>query len=140
MKPDHRILADQFVADYGRRYGFPELTQVKLRWGTPDDENIEATIQVQPLGQISALVRELSIAFTIEFEKETGRLIAYVKLSYQHHSGGSNGNSTAYLIVYEENVLQKQPIYYGFIPNDLLYRKQMQEETHKRRLERTKTS
>ena len=65
MKPDHRILADQFVADYGRRYGFPELTQVKLRWGTPDDENIEATIQVQPLGQISALVRELSIAFTI---------------------------------------------------------------------------
>lgn len=114
-------LAQNFVRDFAQRYDMPELAAhaTSGKWAEKDGV-LSCAMEVQPRGQMSALVRLLSVGIRVS-QAENLLFNASVRMSYEHHGGGTNGHSDGYRIVTRTHIFKEgNPVeYVGFISNDM---------------------
>lgn len=110
------------------RYNLPELLtrEAQVKASVKIDETISLEVDIVPQGQFAAIVR--SATATVDFamakdSKELGYL--RLRLSYQHHGGGSNGSDQRFITFNRSSFGQAE--YEGMIPEHL-YRNVQQAE------------
>lgn len=126
-------LAQNFMRDFAQRYDMPELAaqvQFDERYGV-----LSCTVEVQPRGQMAALVRMLSVGIRVS-QAESLMFSASVRMSYQHHGGGTNGHSDNYRIVTKTHVFKEgKPVeYVGFISYDMEHAMMIERDAAERNL------
>lgn len=112
MNTNLEKIAAAFITDMANKYALPELLsarrlpiseseQMSKRY---TDDGMFATVDVQPSGQLSAIVRSLSVTVIVQADTFVKHLYhGTIKFSYDHHSGGSNGSSTNLVIAVERS-------------------------------------
>lgn len=98
-------LAQAFLRDMSARFAMPELAALSMRKAEGEHEvrryGAEAFIAVAsvlPTGQLASIVRSLDVV-VVAYATEIDNLFqGEIKLSYQHHQGGSNGKDTRFII------------------------------------------
>lgn len=114
-------IARSFAKDFASRFDMPELAKAaEGEWdGNIMKNRIICVADIQPNGQISALVSSLHVEVSFGQSKE-GLFYASVRLSYRHISGGSNGHSDDYRIITRKD-LSRKTSYLGFLHCSLEY-------------------
>lgn len=123
-------IARAFAEDFALCYNMPELKEAsKLDWSVHKkrEDSIRCEAEVQPKGQISALVSSLHVQVSF-YQNGEGLYYATVRLSYQHHSGGSNGHTDEYRVVTKKDIMGRTISYVGFIHHSLEYAAMMEED------------
>ena len=102
-----------FIKEYAARYDMGVIPAAAwtekpcndgLKW-------VSIPFPIEPRGQMSALVKTLTLEFTAWYDEF---LWVDVRLSYEHHGGGSNGHSESYHVLAENNILDSL-VYHGFV-------------------------
>lgn len=116
-------IARAFAEDFALCYDMPELKEAsKLDWTVNTKDNcIRCEAEIQPKGQISALVRSLHVSISFRQYDDIPLYYATVRLSYDHNSGGSNGHTDDYRVVTKNDIIGKAISYVGFIHRSLEY-------------------
>lgn len=116
-------IARDFAEDFALRFDMPELKEAsKLDWTVHTKDNcIRCEAEVQPKGQISALVRSLHVQISFRQFEDIPLYYATVRLSYGHNSGGSNGHTDDYRVVTKKDLMGRTVSYVGFMHRDLEY-------------------
>lgn len=121
MNANIEKIAAAFITDMANKYSMPELltarrvpneesTPIANRYGK---DGMFAIADVHPTGQLSAIVRTLNVAIVVTRDELVEHLYyGNIKFSYDHCSGGSNGNSTDFIIAVETRFGQDE-IYVG---------------------------
>lgn len=111
-------VARAFAEDYALCHDMPEVSNAaKMNWRVNNkegDEWIECVADVQPRGQMSALVSRLYVEVKF-YQRSSGLYYANVRMSYTHHSGGTNGHNDDFRVVTEKALLSDKLSYAGFI-------------------------
>lgn len=114
--------ANAFAKDCAARFNMPELA-LPIEWAhgkSGDGTSIQVPddISILPVGQMAALVTELSVHIKVHkdaFDQFYGDL----HLSYRHPGGGSNGHSfSCVFIVKNGSFGNRNLIYDGFVTLD----------------------
>ena len=127
-------IARDFAEDFALCFDMPEVKEAsKLDWTVHTKDNcIRCEAEVQPKGQISALVKSLHVSISFA-ESDNGLYYASVRLSYRHNSGGSNGHTDSYRVVTKKNLMGSTVSYVGFISHDLEYAAMLEKEDARNR-------
>jgi hypothetical protein len=135
-----------FITDMAHKYSIPELlTARRVVSGDHDAITrrygagvVHASTEAQPTGQLSSIVRKLSVAVVVYADPDVKNLYhGSIELSYEHHQGGTNGKTTNFYISVESRIGQEvsylgaiEKSAYDAIRSHLYYHEQDQKKSN----------
>ncbi len=116
--------ANAFAQDCAARFNMPELAR-PIEWAhgkSGDGTSIQVPddITILPVGQMAALVAELSVHIKV-YKDAFDQFYGELHLSYRHPGGGSNGHSLSCVFIMKSNAIRNKFAYNGFVTADQYY-------------------
>ena len=107
----------EFIQEYAVRFSIPELLGVvPVKLGDAS-ACMEDWTNFVPTGQFSSIVSKGAIMIAAS-EDLFGFITAEVRTTYEHVGGGTNGYRVSYMLLTEQDILNKRTYYKGFMPYD----------------------
>lgn len=117
-------IGGKFINALAAQFQLPEARNAAFAESKATEHGITiktAEIEVEPTGQIAAIVKSLSVRFEVSASLDGAHIRGTIHYSYGHHSLGSNGSDQRFIIVTEERYGSDQE-FVGTISEHVAYR------------------